>query len=312
MAVKAKSARKKKDPKYNSFKLRKRIKPNTFKPLPGSWKLWKSSLAFLRTNWKKVGLFLVIYMALYVTFVRGLGSAIDFDNVKNNLDSNGQSASGIMKSIIFFGVLVSASNAVSSDVAAAYQSIIFIIGSLAFIWLLRALHSKEKNKVRVRDSFYLGIHPLVPVLLVLLVIAAETIPLSIGGYLLSLALSSGVASLLEATIFIILAALFTLVSLYLISGTWAALYIVSLPGAQPWKSIKASNKLISVHRWSVMRRLVALVVFLFVTAGLLTIPLLMLLPDGFEYIAEYGFFLYILVGFTIAHTYLYKLYKSLL
>ena len=312
MALKAPVVRKKKKPEYQSFQLRKRIKPTSFKPLPSSWNLWKTSLRFLRNNWKKVGLFLAVYMLLYVIFVRGLGSAIDFTNVKDNLSNNGQSADGIIKSFIFFGVLVGASNAVSSDVAAAYQSMLFITGSLAFIWLIRALHTKKSNNVRVRDSYYLGMQPLVPVLIVLLVLALETLPLSLGGYLLSMALSSGVASSIEVGVFIILAALISLVSLYLISGTWAAIYIVTLPGAEPWKSIKASNSLISVHRWHVMRRLLALVVFLLATSALLIIPLLMVLPSGYEYIAEYGFFVYLIIGFSVAHTYLYTLYKSFL
>jgi len=119
-------------------------------------------------------------------------------------------------------------------------------------------------------------------------------------------------SLLEGFIFILLSGLVSLLSLYLISGTWAALYIASLPNAQPLKSIRASNKLMSVHRWQVMRRLLVLVLFLILSAALLIVPLLMILPDGFEYIAEYGFFAYMMIGFTIAHTYLYSLYKSLL
>jgi len=218
----------------------------------------------------------------------------------------------LFKSLVFFGLLVGSSNAVSSDVAAAYQSVLFIVGSLAFIWLLRALYTNKKESIRVRDGFYLGMQPFVTVIIVLFVLALQTIPMSIGGYLLSMGLSTPGISLVEVFIFIILAALISLVSLYLISGTWAAIYIVTLPGAEPWKSIKASNKLLSVHRWQVMRKLLALVMFLFLSAALLIIPLLMVLPDGYESIAEYGFFAYLLLSFSIAHIYLYSLYKSLL
>ena len=61
-----------------------------------------------------------------------------------------------------------------------------------------------------------------------------------------------------------------------------------------------------------MRKLIALIVFLLASAAILIIPLLMILPEGYEYIAEYGFFAYLLISFSIAHTYLYMLYKSLL
>lgn len=312
MTKSIKANRKKKKPEYQSFRLRKRIKPAAFKPIPSAWFLWKDSIKFIRHHWKKVGLFLLIYMVLYVLFVRGLGSAIDFANVKQNLSENGSSANGLVRSLIFFSVLVSASSATNSDLAAAYQSIIFLVGSLAFIWLIRALHSKNSKSVRVKDSFYQGMQPLVPFILVFVVLALEMIPLSIGTYLLSMALSSAGISVLETGMFILLAALISLVSLYLLSGTWSALYIVTLPKAEPWASVKASNKLISVQRWYVMRRLLALAMFVLSTAALLVIPLLLVLPDGFEYIAEYGFYIYVLVAFSVAHTYLYKLYKSLL
>lgn len=312
MALEAKTRRKKKKPEYKSFRLRERIKPSKVKKLPSSWRLWKDSLKFLRKNWKKIGLFLLVYMTLYLVFVRGLGSAVDFNNVKESISGNGQSADGLFKSVIFFGLLIGSSNAVSSDIAAAYQSVLFIIGSLAFIWLIRALYSNKSKSVRVRDSFYLGMQPFVTVIIVLSVIALQTIPMSAGGYLLSMGLSTPGISLFEVSIFIILAALISLVSLYLISGTWAAIYIVTLPGAEPWKSIKASNKLLSVHRWQVMRKLLALAMFLFLSAAILIIPLLIVLPDGYEYIAEYGFFAYLVLSFSIAHTYLYSLYKSLL
>lgn len=311
MAVKQIKTRVKKNPEYKSFKLRKRIKPQKFKSIPTAWFLWKESLKFIRVNWKKVAIFLAVYMVLYVVFVRGLGSAIDFTNVKENLSENGESVNGLIRSFIFFGVLVSASNAVSSDVAAAYQSILFVIGSLAFIWLIRSLHADNKN-VRVKDSFYKGMQPLVPMIIVLAILGLQTIPLSIGAYLLNTALGTPGVSLLETGIFVILAGLISMISLYMLSGTWPAIYIVTLSGAEPWKSIKASNNLISVSRWYVMRRLFALVLFIFMTALILIVPLLLVLPDGFEYIAEAGFFVYLLVSFSLAHTYLYKLYKSLL
>lgn len=312
MPQKQKTIRKKKNPEYKSFRLRKRIKPANYKPVPTSWFLWKESLRFIKLNWKKVGSFLFIYMVLYVLFVRGLGSAIDFAGIKDNISANGESANGLIRSFILFGVLVSASNAVSSDVAAAYQSILFVVGSLAFIWLIRSLSGKNSKNIRVKDSFYKGMHPLIPMIVVIFILALEAIPLSISAYLLSTALATAGVSLLETSIFVLLAALVSMISLYLISGTWAAIYIVTLSGAEPWASVKASNNLISYSRWYVMRRLLALVFFLIFSAVLLIVPLLLILPDGYEYIAEIGFFVYMLVGFTIAHTYLYKLYKSLL
>lgn len=312
MADKNKSIRKKKKPAYKSFRLRQRIKPAKFKPVPTSWALWKESLSFVKLHWKKVTLFLLVYMSLYIVFVRGLGSAIDFANVRENLSENGESVNGLIRSLIFFGVLVSASNAVSSDVAAAYQSILFVVGSLAFIWLLRLLHTKNYKDVRVKDGFYKGMQPLVQFIIVLVIIGLETIPLTIAAYFLNTALATPSVTIVETGIFVFLAALISMISLYLLSGTWPAIYIVTLPGAEPWKSIKTANSLISVSRWYVMRRLFGLAFLLFFTAVLLVVPLLMVLPDGYEFIAEAGFFIYLLASFSLAHTSLYKLYKSLL
>lgn len=312
MAEKNKINRKKKNPEYKSFKLRKRIKPAKFKPVPSAWSLWKESLSFIKQHWKKITIFLLVYMSLYIVFVRGLGSAIDFNNIKESISENGESVNGLIRSFIFFSVLVSTSNAVSSDVAAAYQSILFVIGSLAFIWLIRSLHAKNNKDIRVKDSFYRGMHPLIPFIAVLIILGLETIPLSISAYFLNAALATPGVTFVETVIFVFLSALISMISLYLLSGTWPAIYIVTLAGAEPWKSIKAANKLISVSRWYVMRRLFGLVFLLFITAVVLVIPLLLVLPEGYEYIAEAGFFLYLLISFSLAHISLYKLYKSML
>jgi len=305
--------RKKRLPQYRSFRLQQKIKAKNYKPLPTAWSLWKASLAMFWKNKKVIGLFLLVYAILYVVFVRGLSGGVGIEELKNAVKENGSGVTGILSSVTLFGILVSTSTTTTSESASIYQSMLLIIGSLGFIWLLRQLSGDRAVKLRVRDAFYKGMQPLVPFVIVLLVLAIEFIPLSVGGFILNIVLANSLTgSGGELFGIYVICILLAVLSLYLISGTIAALYIVTLPGMDPFKAIKASHQVLRMHRWSVARKFLMLVLFLLLAVMLIFLPLLLLIPSSVAWIGEYIFFAELVSGFAIFHIYMYSLYKSLL
>jgi hypothetical protein len=303
--------RKKQLPKYQSFKLQKKIKINNYKPLPSAWSLWKSSLALFWKNKKVISLFLLVYVILYIIFVRGLSGGLNLSELRDALRDEG-STTGLLTGATLFGVLVSNIGTTTSETASIYQSILLIVGSLAFIWLLRQLSGAKTGKVRIRDAFYRGMQPLVPFIIVLFVIALEFIPLSIGGFILNVVLSNSLAVGSELFGIYVISILFVILTLYLVSGSIAALYIVTLPDMEPVRAIRASHQVLLMHRWSVIRKFVLLVIFLLAVGILIFTPLLLIVPSSWIWVSEYIFLAGGLAGFAIFHIYMYNLYKSLL
>lgn len=305
--------RKKRLPEYQSFKLQQKIKAKKYKPLPSAWSLWKSSLAMFWKHKKTIGLFLFVYAVLYIIFVRGLSGGINLGELRDELKADSSAVTGILSSVTIFGVLVSTSTSTTSESASFYQGVLLVIGSLAFIWLLRQLSGDKPVRLRVRDAFYKGMQPLVPFILVLLVLALEFIPLSIGGFILNVVLANSLTgSGSELFGIYVICLLLVVLSLYLISGSIAALYIVTLPGMEPIRAIRASHQVLRMHRWSVTRKFVMLVLFLLLAGMLIFIPLLLIIPSSLTWINEYIFFAGTISGFAVFHIYMYNLYKSLL
>ncbi len=307
------ASRKKPKPQYRTLRMHRKIRAKDFKPLPSAWVLWKSSLSFMWTNRRPLGLFILIYSILYILFVRGLSGGINLGELREILKEDSSTATGVITSVTLLSVLLSTSNATTSQVASLYQTILIVLGSLAIIWLLRQLSGDRPKKVRVRDAFYKGMGPLVPFLIVLTIIVLEFIPLTVGSFILNISESNGLAgSGLEQIAVISITVLLALLSFYLVSGSLAAIYIVTLPDITPLRALRASHELLGLHRWSVVRKLIVLGFLLLIAAMIIFLPLLFFLPSGLAWITEYVFFACSILAFAVFHTYLYSLYKSLL
>lgn len=307
--------RQKKKPRYRSLRLQRKIRPSKYKPLPNFWRLWQESLRTFRTHKKPILIFVLVYGLFYLLFVRGLSSGISIGDVKTTLqDLGGKSVGHWVVGASLFGLLLTTANATNSQSAATYQVILVIMGSLALVWLLRRLsEAKSSDEVSVKQAFYQGMQPIVPFLGVVVVLALELIPFAIAAYLFNTVIINGLASsALEMAIFALVTFLMMLLSLYLLCGSIAAIYIVTLPGAPPINSIRVSHRLLSIHRWSVLRKVVLMCLSVALVAAIIFIPLLILIPASWSWIAEYVFFACSVLAFTIIHIYLFTLYRSLL
>lgn len=302
-----KEARVRKKPVYRSFRLHKTIKHDG-PALPGSFRLFGRSIKILHRHRTLFGGILLIYAFLSVILVRGFGSTTDLSEINDVLTGIGQGAySRVGTAIGLFSSLLSSSGNNTSEVAAAYQLFLALIVSLALIWGLRQVLAGKK--VRVRDTFYKGVYPAVLFILIMGVIGLQLLPIMVGNTILNIVLSNDIAvTALEKGLWFTIFGLLTLLSIYMISSSVFALYIVALPDMTPLKALRSARSLVLHRRWAVLRRVVVLPVILIFLSSFIIVPLIIFAPA----LAEWAFFLVSIVDLAILHSYLYSLYRELL
>ncbi len=295
-----------KAPVYKTFRVSKRIRSER-QTLPSSWKLFLSSVGHL---WKHKRLFLgvaFIQAALTLTFVRSFSVSASLGNAKDLLETLLSGTGGrFVTGAALFGALLG-SNSVNSSVAAVYQSVLSVIMSLGIIWALRQTHAG--NKVRAKDVFYKGMYPLVPFLLVLFVVAMQMLPLVVANLLYSFVFGNGLAvTMAEKVLWSMMIFLLVLLTLYMITSSIFALFIVTLPDVTPLQALRSARKLVLFRRWTVMRKLLFLPFVLLIIAAIILIPVIMFITP----VAEWLYFVMGIVTFAVAHNYFYTVYRGLM
>jgi hypothetical protein len=291
---------------YKSFRLQKSIKhPGS---LPNSWQLTRRAAALF---WKRKELFAgitIIYGVLNLLLAQGIGNGADVPLLKEAFNQVFTGHFGFVPTgLSIFVVLIGTAGNTTSQTAGAYQGFLAIIESLAIIWSLRQVVAGSVP--RVRDAFYRGMTPLIPFMLVLLVIGAQLLPLIIGSSLYSLVISNGIAVYaIEKVMWALLFACFGILSLYMLSSSIFALYIVTLPDMTPIKALRSARGLVRYRRWTVLRKLLFLPLVLLVVAAAVMMPVIILLTP----FAQWAFFLLTMFGLVAVHSYVYALYRELL
>ncbi len=292
---------------YKRFRHPKPSRQRAMK-LPSAWRLTKTASQMLWQHKKVfVGLTL-IYALLSLVLVQGLASNTDVPSLKQTLNQafTGQ-LSALLSGLSVFVILVGSAGSGSSQAAGVYQLFLGLVTSLAVIWALRQLLSG--TAVRIRDTYYHGMYPLIPFILVLLVVGLQLIPLLIGSTLYSLVITNGIAVyLVEKILWAVLFAALALWSLYMVSASLFALYIVTLPDMTPMKALRSARELVRQRRWTVLRKILFLPLVLLVGAAVIMLPVIILVAP----LAQWVFFLLSMFALVAVHAYMYTLYRGLL
>jgi hypothetical protein len=275
--------------------------PNVLKITKDSWLvIWNNRFIFLKIAF--------VYELTYLILVLGLSSPSNVSSLKKEFSGvfHGQ-LSSIYSGLSIFTYLIGSSTSSATPAGSAYQGFILIIASLSIIWTLRQLYMK--SNIRARDSFYKGLYPLIQYILVLLFIGLELLPLIGGLGLYGLLINGGIAvTALEKIISIALIIALIVVSLYLISSSVIALYIVTLPDMTPLKALRSAKRLVKNQRWTILRKIIFLPVLLLIAIGLVMLFLILAIPA----IAAWVFVILSLSSLIYAHSYLYNLYRGLI
>jgi len=276
--------------------------------LPSVIVILVNSLKIIRKYWKTFLIITLIYALLYIIFVRGISGGLNLSSIRSSLD-RAQSTTSLSTGLSLFVYLIgnSTTSQNSSVNAGVYQTILLIVMSLAIIWTLRQAYNS--SKIRARDAFYRGMYPLVSFIIVLIIVGLELIPLLIGGSLYSVVMTNGIAvGGLEKTLWGLVFAVFALASLYLITSTIFALYIVTLPDMTPMKALRSARQLVKRRRWLVMRKVLFLPLAIILAALIIMVPIILLITVA----ASWIFLILSLFCLVFIHSYLYALYRELL
>jgi hypothetical protein len=281
---------------------------STHEPLPNVWRLTRA-VALLLWQHKKIFISLaLIYGLLNLVLVRGFSGGVNVTEVKNELNQAfGGHTAAVTTSMTVLLSLISTSGNTSSSTGGAYQTFLLIIMSLAVIWALRMMLANEA--FRLRDTFYKGMYPLVPFLLVFVMICLQLLPLIAGAGLYSMVTSSGISvNLFENILWGIGCSLLAAVSLYWLTSSAFALYIVTLPNMTPRKALHSARELVRGRRLSVLRKLLFLPLVLFLVAIVIMVPVILVAAP----LAQWLFFFLTMCSLVVVHTYMYTVYRELL
>jgi len=124
-----------------------------------------------------------------------------------------------------------------------------------------------------------------------------------------ISVNNGIAATgIEKFGFIILMLLLSSVTLFFLSSSVFALYIVTLPDMTPLKALRSARDLVRKRRLAVIIRVIYLPLALLLISAILTLPFIIFAPVA----APWAFMIVSLVLLAIAHSYMYNLYRELL
>jgi hypothetical protein len=273
--------------------------------IPGVFKLLGQALVILRSQWKLFLGISVIYAALGL-LSGGFSIVNSYNQTSDAVDQIYEESGGsLVSNISNFSFLLGSSNgAAGSGVSLV---LLWIVASLAVIWALRQVYAGKGPKVR--DSFYKGMYPLVPFVLILLLIFVQLLPAALMAGLFGIVTATGlVANFIEQAIWLFLLAGGLGLSVYWISTSGLALYIVSLPDVVPMQAWHSAKDLVKGRRLAIIGRMIFLPLALLVIACVITLPFLFIAAG----LAGWVFLTFAAVLVVLAHSYMYALYRSLL
>lgn len=278
----------------------------TRKPVIGSFRLTLQIFKFMAANWKPLGGIVLVYLILNVIFASGISNVSSaFSSIKADLNTAG--GHGFWHAAGGFGSLVATSGTGGSATGSTLQSVLFVIESLVIIWALR--HLMAGQPISVKLAYYKAMTPLVPFLLVIAVIIIQLLPVTVGSLVLA-AISTSIftSSSIATTASIVALVLFAAWSLYMVSASVFALYIVTLPETQPRQALGAAKDLVRFRRLLVLRKVFFLPVFMLLAMAVIIVPLIL----WASLLVPYVFYVLSMLAILFVHTYLYSLYRSLL
>ena len=279
------------------------------KNLPGVFTLVKRTFEQIKLNKKLFIGITLVYIFLLLIFVWSGGGLINASKTKETINQTlGLQANNLTTNLAVVSMLVGGGSG-KSELNSLYQTVIIVVVSLALIWAFRHTANNKINLIKIREPFYKGMTPLVPFLLVLFVIGLQLLPLLIGSALLGIVYSNGLAAsaieqLLWLTLFLLLLAL----SLYFLSSSLLALFIVSLPDMTPITALRTAKKLVVGRRLLVLKKIIGASLLWVLFFGVLALLCVYIAPI----IAQVVLLVSIVLVLPFAIGFAYNLYQELL
>lgn len=179
-------------------------------------------------------------------------------------------AIGVLLSSVMTGALAASQGEGQNLI---HTSLLFLL-LLVAVWMIRHLHSG--SAVSVRDALYNAGAPVVSSLAVAAIGVVQLVPLAVVVTVLAAVLSTGAMTntLLAASV-VMLILIASVATLYWLTGTIMAFFVVTIPGTYPWAALQTARQLIKGFRLAVLGRILWLFCLSVVLMTVVMLPLVM-------------------------------------
>lgn len=272
------------------------------------WGLFKKSLYIIKFQKKFLGFAVLTYTLLSAILVINISAYNNISNVKSTyihgLLTFGKNLSASLSTLGSLSGTIGGSN---SSAGSVIQFVLFLLFSLVFIKGIR--EANKSRKLKFSEGIYSSAYPFVQFLIVVIILAFGTLPVLLSAYFFNTIFSNGIAaSGLERVIWAVVCAAILISGIYLLISSIFSLFIVTLPNMRPWASMKASWKLVKSRRFLIARKIISMLVSLFIVLGVVALVLVWILPV----ISAWVILILGLMSLVVVYTYLYSLYRELL
>ncbi len=259
-----------------------------------------------RTHWKPLARATSVYAVLYFLFIRVL-TEVDIRELNATVtEVFGGGEESILTRIISIGTLFGQSTSFDAQTGVLFF-VITLVCSLAIVWILRSIWTK--HQISVREAYYQGMYPLVPIVILVLVMFIQLVPFSIGAFLFQTAFDQGLAaSAIEKLGFVTLLMAGIVLSGYWLIGSVMAAYIATVPGKAPFDSLDAAKMMLKGRRFAILRNAI---LFLVLTSVMILLPMLFIIWVWQDAAIVFAALLIVSI-LPWFHTYFYGLYRDLL
>ena len=246
-----------------------------------------------------------IYALLYFFFVRAITN-VNLEELRSTISLVfGDGTESLSTRFALAGALFGESTNFDQSTG-FYFSMIFLINSLALIWLLK--HYWARRKTTVAEAYYQGMYPLVPIIILVGVIVLQSIPFSIGSYIMQVAFDNSLAvNFIERVGVVGVFFLGLTISGYWIIGSIMAIYAVTVPGMTPLAGLREAKLMLKGRRFLVLKQVTIFILLTAILCMALLLGIVYVLPDA----AILAVTAIVVLLMPWSHLYLYGLYRDL-
>lgn len=257
------------------------------------------------TFWRSMTGVIFIYALVYAVTVIGLNFIIPSFN-------NATSSTGVLASEQNVDSLTKAADAISNGLtfisgdqsSTLVQFILFLVASLAFMWVLRKI--RKLQNVKISEAYYQGTAQFVAMFLLIIWFVIFLLPASIGTTILSIGLTASTTAL-ELIIITGISLILFMFTVWLYAKYWPSFYIISLPGMRPISALKNASSLTKKHRLNITIQVGGFIIISLILLIIAILPLAFVVPA----IVPYWVYILMFIIFATTHTFLFSIYRSL-
>jgi hypothetical protein len=276
--------------------------------LPPAWEIARAAGQLIWDHRKTLGGVIGVYALLNLVLVQGLVNGVNVASLKGQVaQSLGGHPGQVVSGLAVFAYMVGSAGGSLNSGGGAYGLFLVVIASLAFVWALK--QALDGVAFQIREAYYRSMHPLIPVVLVLLIVGVQLLPALLGATLYNLLVNNSIViGPIEIGIVALIFAGSVFATLYMLSASVPALYIVATtPDMTPRTALQLGRQLVRGRRWPMVRKLLFLPVVLFLAGGVIMVPFIALAAP----LAPWAFFVVSVLALAALHGYLYTLYREL-